>query len=161
MKWSKWLENWDMTSLRINLKFLEMEWQPSDPDREAAWDLYVELLTRTTTQPLAGEQGTETAALESVYSLFPITRETLRAHGRECREFSKLAIVVLNQIVRPFTTKWHSASLQGAFENPNIRKTFRAELGGIQSQLRVYTAMLADMASVEDLTTLQEANSGG
>lgn len=23
MKWSKWLENWDMTSLKINLKFLE------------------------------------------------------------------------------------------------------------------------------------------
>ena len=150
-----------MTSLRMNLKLLEIEWQPSEPDREAAWDLYIELLTRTTTQPLADEQGTETAALENVYSLFPITRETLRAHGRECREFSKIAIVGLNQIVRLFTTKWHSASLQRAFDNPYVRKTFREEVGGIQSQLRVSTAMLADMASIEYLTTLEEANSEG
>ena len=28
MKWSKWLENWDMTSLKINVPFLEMEWDP-------------------------------------------------------------------------------------------------------------------------------------
>ena len=38
MKLKKWLENWDMTSLKINLKFLEMEWQPKEPDRDAAWN---------------------------------------------------------------------------------------------------------------------------
>ncbi len=37
MKLRNWLENWDMTSLKINLKFLEAEFQPSEPDREAAW----------------------------------------------------------------------------------------------------------------------------
>ena len=39
MKWSKWLENWDMTSLKINVPFLEMEWNPSEPDKTAAWGL--------------------------------------------------------------------------------------------------------------------------
>ena len=31
MKWSKWLENWDMTSLKIKASFLEMEWKPAAP----------------------------------------------------------------------------------------------------------------------------------
>lgn len=28
MKWKKWLENWDMTSLKITTPFLEAEFQP-------------------------------------------------------------------------------------------------------------------------------------
>jgi hypothetical protein len=36
-----------------------MEWKPSDPDKAAARDLYVELLTRITTQPLPDEDGVE------------------------------------------------------------------------------------------------------
>jgi hypothetical protein len=74
MKWRKWLEEWDMTSLKIKTPFLEMDWAPKDEDKTAAWELYVELLTRITTQPLAPEHGDETTALESVHDLFPITR---------------------------------------------------------------------------------------
>ena len=107
MKWKKWLENWDMTSLKINLKFLEMEWKPQEADKNAAWELYIEMLTRIATQKLPKEHGDEVRALESVHSLFPLTRETIKRHGRECEEFTKIAIVVLNQIVRPFTAKWH------------------------------------------------------
>jgi len=51
MKWKKWLENWDMTSLKISLPFMEMEWNPQDEDKTAAWEMYIELLTRITTQP--------------------------------------------------------------------------------------------------------------
>ena len=36
-----------------NTGILEMEWAPRDPDRKAAWELYVELLTRIATQYLA------------------------------------------------------------------------------------------------------------
>jgi len=63
MKWKKWLENWDMTSLQIKTPFLEMEFQPQNADKDAAWDLYIELLTRITTQPLPKEHGDEQTAL--------------------------------------------------------------------------------------------------
>ncbi len=36
MKWKKWLENWDMTSLIIKVPFMEMEWNPDEPDKDAA-----------------------------------------------------------------------------------------------------------------------------
>lgn len=155
MKWSKWLDNWDMTSLKISAGFLDMEWKPQDEDKAAAWALYIELLTRITTQPLPEEHGDEKTALASVHNLFPLTREIIKSNGRHCIEFTKIAIVVLNQIVRPFTAKWHKKSLAGAFENPVEAKAFRQELIVLQGKLRQYTKMLADMAGVEDLTALE------
>jgi hypothetical protein len=45
----KLLKKWDLTSLEITTPFLEMEWEPRDDDKSAAWDLYVELITRAAT----------------------------------------------------------------------------------------------------------------
>lgn len=155
MKWKKWLDKWGMTSLKINAHFLEMEWEPQDEDKDAAWELYIELLTRITTQPLPEDVGDEQAALDSVYALFGLTRDAIKRHGRHANEFTKIAIVILNQIVRPFTAKWHKKSLEGAFEDETLRAEFRRELVDIQVTLRVYTNMLADMAMVEDLVNLE------
>jgi hypothetical protein len=152
MKLKKWFENWDMTGLKINAKFLEMEWKPQENDREAAWELYVEMLTRIVTQPLPDGHGDEKTALDSVYSLFPVTREILRRKGRECVQFAKIAVIVLNQVVRPFTAKWHQESLSGAFRKPQKRAEFRKELAALQKFLKQYSKALADIAQVEDLT---------
>lgn len=155
MKWKKWLENWDMTSLKINAGFLEMEWNPSEPDKKAAWDLYVELLTRITTQKLDDTHGDEGTALSSIYSLFPTTRQIIKENGKDCIEFAKLAIVILNQKIRPFTAKWHKVAMENGFKNEERCKTFREELSDMQDVLNIYTKMLAEMAGVEDLTGLE------
>ena len=144
-----------MTSLKIKTPFLEMDWNPQDEDKAAAWELYIELLTRITTQKLDDTHGDEKTALTSVFSIFSITRDVMKNNGRHCIEFTKIAIVVLNQIVRPFTAKWHRLSVDGAFDDPEKCKEFRAELAGLQDILKVYTKMLADMAGVEDLTELE------
>lgn len=155
MKWQKWLENWDMTTLKINLKFLEMEWSPQEADKDAAWELYIEMLTRVATQYLEPEHGDEATALESIHKLFDLTRKIIRSHGRDCVEFTKIAAVVLNQIVRPFTAKWHKLSLAEAFSDPKKCNEFRKELSALQRELRKYSKMLSDMADVEDLTELE------
>ena len=129
---------------------------PKEEDKDAAWELYIELLTSITTQGLPVEHGDEATALESIYSLFGLTREVIRRRGRSSIEFTKIAIVVLNQKIRPFTAKWHKESIAGAFEDEGQRAQFRAELEELQSLLRTYTKMLADMAGVEDLTELEE-----
>ena len=156
MKRRDFLEKWGLSSLKIKLPFLEGEFNPQDPDRAAAWELYVELLTRITTQYLPPEDGDEEAALQSVFVIFPLTREILRRHGSGAGEFAKLAIPVLNQIIRPFTAKWHRRSLAGAFQNSERCREFRDELAALQPRLRGYTRALADMAQVEDLTALEE-----
>ena len=70
-------EKWSLTGLKVKTPILEMEWQPSKHDKDAAWDLYVELLTRITTQRLEDTHGTEKAALESVHKMFALTRDSL------------------------------------------------------------------------------------
>ena len=59
MNFSNWLEKWEMAPLKITTPFLQMEWTPKDADKNAAWALYIELLTRITTRPLPIEHGIE------------------------------------------------------------------------------------------------------
>ncbi len=156
MNFSNWLEKWGMESLKITPPFLQMEWTLKDADKNAAWALYIELLTRITTQPLPIEHGDEKAALDSVYSLFATTRDVIREYGPECINFTKIAIVVLNQVVRPFTAKWHRKSLAGDLEDKTERTVFREELAALQEELLKYSRMLADIADVEDITDLED-----
>ena len=125
-------------------------------DKNAAWDMYVEMLTRIVTQPLPSKSGDEQAALISMYSLFETTRNILHKHGRKTIHFSKVAIPVLNQLVRPFTTKWHQKSLAGEFDDPNMCQEFRNELTILLKDMRNYNRMLANIAGVEDLTDMEQ-----
>lgn len=156
MKRRDFLEKWGLSGLKIKLGILEGEFQPRDPDRAAAWELYIELLTRVTTQYLAPDQGDEKAALDSVHALFGLTRDILKRQGSDCGEFAKLAIPVLNQVIRPFTAEWHRQSLAGAFQDSAHCASFRAALASLQIRLRHYTKALAAMAAVEDLTELEQ-----
>ena len=159
MKWCELLDQHGLSGLKIGAAFLAAEFRPGEHDRDAAWAMYVELLTRVTGQTLQHEHGDEKAELDSVYQLFPLTREILRARGgRQAREFAKIAIVVLNQKVRPFTTKWHRLSLAAAFSGLARCKEFRDELAVLQDVLLRYTQLLGSMAGVpahEDLTRIE------
>lgn len=155
MNLKKWFGDFHLDKVKIGPNWASVEITFEESDRDAAWELYVEMLTRIVTQPMPSESGDEKTALDSVYALFGITREILRRHGRATMQFSKIAIPVLNQIVRPFTAKWHKESIAGAFACETKRKEFRKELEILQSELRNYNSMLANIAEVEDLTDLE------
>ena len=110
MQLKKLLEKWDLTSLKIKAPFLEMEWQPNNEDKTAAWELYIELITRAATQRLAPDEGDEAAVLKSIYELFSLTRDTINRNGRI--NFTRIAVVVLNQKIptplRPSGTRARS-----------------------------------------------------
>ena len=144
-----------LEKVRLNLKAVQLEVSFQENDKDAAWELYVEMLTRIVTQPLPAEAGDEQTVLDSVYSLFPTTREILRCRGRTTISFSKVAIPVLNQVVRPFTAKWHRESIAGAFQQEGKREEFRREMESLREDLRNYNRMLAEIAGVEDLTDLE------
>lgn len=156
MNWKNRLEKWGFSDLKVKTSFLEADISLKDADREAAWKLYVELLTRITTQALPTDSGDEESALKSIYSLFKTTRKVLKEQGQDCVEFTKLAIIVLNQIVRPFTARWHPKMLAGDLQDPQECFVFRTELVKLQTDLRKYSSALADLAEVEDLTDLED-----
>jgi hypothetical protein len=58
-----------------NLAAYERTWT-RDPDGKAAWELYVELLTRIATQYLAPDHRDEKTALDTIFKLFDLTRQT-------------------------------------------------------------------------------------
>ena len=155
-KFSDLFRKWGLTKIKLNVHFAELEFSPTDDDQIAAWDMYVELITRITTQPLSQDEGDEATALKSIYSIFPITRDILKSKGKNAVNFTKIAIVVLNQIIRPFTAKWHKKMLNNAFQNPIECASFREELCELQIELVKYTKLLAELAMVEDLSVLME-----
>ena len=156
VKFGELFRQWSLTGIKLNTKFAELEFSPTD-DQTAAWEMYVELLTRIATQPLGDEDGDEETALTSIYSLFGITRSILKEKGRTATNFTKIAVIILNQIIRPFTAKWHKKKTEHAFNNPTECLNFRTELKELQIQLIQYTKLLANMAKVEDLTEIDRS----
>lgn len=156
MKIQDLFENWGLKGLELNAGFLKMNWKPQPDEQQAAWELYVEMITRVTTQALPDSHGDEGVALKSVYSMFSITRDLLKQKGRKAETFSKIAVVILNQKIRPFTAKWHKKSLDAAFDSEEERLAFRKDLKDVQAVLHSYAGMLSQIANVEDFQKLEE-----
>lgn len=150
MKWRDLLADWGLTKLQLSAGFLDLEFAPTDHERRAAWDLYVELATRVATQPLADEDGADGAALSSLHALFGVTRGVLKQYGPGAQNFARVAVAVLNEVLRPFLSRWHPRlDAQGRVPEPE-RAAFRAELREVQRQLNHdYARVLAALAQVK------------
>src|SRR5512143_632759 len=102
-------------SIDFGIFKLDTKWVPDPRQREAAWALYVELMTRVATQPLELDEGLLHEALQSLHELFPATRHVLRtsgpAAGASKKSVGGIALAVLNGAVRPFLARWHTRLL--------------------------------------------------
>ena len=91
-------------------------WEADPTERNAAWELYVELVTRIAVQSLDPQEGLVREAMNSLYSLFGSTREILRKAGPKVGashdSVGGIAIAVLNHGLRPFLSKWHPLLLE-------------------------------------------------
>jgi hypothetical protein len=89
----------------------QVELETVETSRNAAWALYIEMTTRIATQQLEDDHGLLREALNSLYSLFGITRQILKEAGPDVGASSEtvggIATDVLNQGLRPFLAKWH------------------------------------------------------
>ena len=63
------------------------KWVPDPTEQNAAWSLYIELVTRIAVQSLGFEQGLLREALNSLYTLFGTTREVFEGSGAQRRGF--------------------------------------------------------------------------
>lgn len=132
--------------------------------RQAAWELYIELTTRIATQEIKLDHGLVREALTSLYSLFASTRQILRAAGpavgARTDSVGGIAITVLNKGLRPFLAKWHPqlaahealrqpGTAPGAWERQwSEEARLRGELEKLRSELNQYANALAEMAGV-------------
>lgn len=150
-------------------------WEPVDSEREAAWELYVELATRISVVELGEDEGLLREALSSLYTVFGTTREILRRYGPAVAPrvapgqvmFGVLAVNVLNLSIRPLLSKWHP--LLTAYEaqredhiDPVAHERrwgqaneLRAEIDSVRKTLLSLAQALNEVAGVGDLITVR------
>lgn len=146
MKWRDLLANWGLAKLQLKAGFVEAEFVVQDGDRNAAWELYVELATRISTQPLPPEHGVEKAALDSLHTLFATTRDILKRSGPGASRFAPVAIAVLNDVLRPFLTRWHADFAGDAPPDAEKLALFRVQLEELRQHMLAYVGLLETIA---------------
>ncbi|MET7574893.1 hypothetical protein ABZT04_41440 [Streptomyces sp. NPDC005492] len=159
--------------VKLNLHVLEISgtWVPNDAERRAAWEVYVELVTRVSVVPLRTDEGLMREALSSLYSLFATTRDVLRQHGPEVAEpkrngqcnFGYLAVAMLNFGIRPLLARWHPALEDWENQRPADRSRrdheqlwphaddLRTALNDARRILTAYADLLASACGVPNL----------
>ncbi|WP_260610621.1 hypothetical protein [Streptomyces sp. WAC06614] len=155
-------------------------WEPVDAEREAAWELYVELATRISVVELGEDEGLLREALSSLYTVFATTREILRRYGPAVAPrvapgkvtFGVLAVNVLNLSIRPLLSKWHPLltaheATRGTSVDPVAHERrwarsaeLRAEIESVRKVLLSLAQALNEVAGVGDLITVRLPDQG-
>jgi hypothetical protein len=149
-------------------------WVPADAERSAAWELYLELITRVSVEELDREEGFLREALSSLYTFFGTTREILRRYGPEIApplapghvSFGVLAVTDLNRVLRPLLASWHPrltayestrpadvdpVAYERAWEHADA---LRSEIAAVRQTLVSLARTLQKVAGVSDLIDL-------
>lgn len=150
---------------------IEGTWQPDETERKAAWEMYVELITRISVAELLPQEGLLREALSSLHSLFDTTRKILRQYGPSVAQpkgknnlsFGYLAVAILNTVLRPVLAKWHPLLLDYENSRPGSisklewerqwkrNEELRQVLNKTRGILIEYSRLLAEVAGVPSL----------
>lgn len=128
----------------------------TDRDRALAWRIHTELRTRITTQQLGFRSGDDAAALSSIGEFFKLAREAVAESGPSGT--AELVVLLLNDTLRPFTSRWHRGSERGLLARDDGRRRFRVELEELRLRLRWWDALfrhVADGSPVGPLPSLE------
>ena len=140
----------------------ELQLVVNDEARQVAWKLYIETVTRVSTQPLADEDGFIREVMTSLYGLFATIRDVLMASrpsvpvsGGPTVEY--LAVTMLNRELRPFLSKWHPRLREYEKAHPDDPESAwpenadcRRELSVVQDDLAQFARGFAHLAGVPD-----------
>jgi hypothetical protein len=150
-----------LTDVRISVPhFSEMHFAITKDSQLVAWKLFVETVTRISTQRLDPRGGLVREAMSSLYTLFNITRDVLK-ESQPSRltgddpTVEHLAIAMLNMELRPFLSHWHPHLRAWERENPGADEVdwpgnaeCRAEMAAMQQRLAAYVLGFGKLARV-------------
>ncbi|MFG2784704.1 hypothetical protein ACGFY7_43615 [Streptomyces prunicolor] len=149
-------------------------WEPADAERSAAWELYLQLVTRVSVEELGDDEGFLREALSSFYTFFDTTRDILRRHGPDIAppvppghvSFAVLAVTVLNRVLRPLLASWHPRLAAYESRRPEGHDpvawerewehadALRGAIAEVRRALRLLARTLQEVAAVGDLIDL-------
>lgn len=157
-------------TLNLGIFSIKKKWDPNPVEKEAAWELYIELVTRVTIVELP-ENGILREALTSLFSIFTTTRNILKKYGPKVASkaskgyisFGHISIIVLNEVLRPFLAKWHSelqhyeksrSQDMSPREHERIwekNKQLRAELNEVRGKIKEFAVLLEEVIEIDTL----------
>lgn len=165
-----------LKSIKVNLRLpyvgsIEGTWEPDECERKAAWEMYVELITRVSIVELKPDEGLLREALSSLYTLFDTTRKILRKYGpsiaqpkgKDNLSFGYLSVAILNLVLRPVLAKWHPLLLDYESTKKSTESSLvhernwdryeemRQVLNDVRKELIEYAELLAQVAGVPSL----------
>jgi len=171
-----------LSSVKVNIRLpciggIEGTWKPNENERKAAWEMYVELVTRISVAELKPDEGLLREALSSLHTLFDTTRNILRKYGPSIAQskgkgkvsFGYLAVAILNAVLRPVLAKWHPLLLDYESSRKKLISPLEREkqwdkyeelrhvLNDVRSVLIEYANLLAKVAKVPSLITKRPA----
>lgn len=131
------------TAIKRNIEITSLYWYyyemnfnaPTSVTKEstqAAWEFYVELTSRISTVEIKDSEGSDQAALDSLYALFGIWRELIKRHGKKSLYFFKFSNRFINNDLRSVTTKWHRHINDKNFDT----NEFRIDLKDLQKSAK-------------------------
>lgn len=150
------------------------DWAPGPSECDAAWEMYIELITRVGVIELAPGEGLVREALTSLYSMFDTTRDILRRYGPSIAQpapgssvsFGHLAVSVLNDALRPMLSTWHPLLEDHEQARPvetsrlewertwDRHDELRAALADVGRTLNAYAGLLGEVCETRDLLAL-------
>lgn len=152
-----------LTEVKVTVpQVSELTFVVNNDARQVAWKLYIETVTRVSTQPLADEEGFIRESLTSLYGLFATTRDTLKASRPSVpvsggQTVEHLAVTMLNHELRPFLSKWHPRLREFEKTHPDAQESAwpdnmscRGELRRVQAHLATFALGFARLAGVRD-----------
>lgn len=156
-----------LTDITVTVpQFSELHFAVTRDSQQVSWKLFVESVTRISTQSLSANEGLLREALTSLYGLFAITREALKQTqpstktGRD-PTVEHLAIAMLNNELRPFLSYWHPVLGQWEKEHPELPESAwpqsaecRSQLTAVQQRLQAYVlgfGRLAGLPNAEEV----------
>ncbi len=164
-----YIGNVRLTDITLNVpQFSELHFAVTRGSQQVAWKLFVEAVTRISTQSLAPGDGLIREALTSLYGLFAITREILKETYPSTKTgadptVEHLAIAMLNNELRPFLSHWHPILLRWESENPDKSEDgwpyieeCRAELVQMQSRLQDYVLGFGRLAGLPNASEIHD-----
>jgi hypothetical protein len=147
----------------------ELRFVVTRDSKRVAWKLFVETMTRVSTQPLEQEEGLLREAMSSLYGLFEMVRETLKETLPSTADdgaptVEQLAITMLNLELRPFLSRWHPALRRWEDAHPGVsesewpeNRACRDALTRTQAAIRDYALGYARLAGVRDARAMVSA----
>lgn len=141
-------------------------------EQKAAWEIYIELVTRIATAPLEDDTGLLREALSSFYSLFHQMRGILRSYDptiassdQDTRQsLCSIVVHMLNTTLRPLLSKWHPLLKDYEDQRPvsvgalayeqqwEKCAELRQEIASTQKELLTYVNILAQIAGIPSLS---------